>query len=254
MKNSKIIFAAIIISFATALQAQDLGMQTPPAKVKEYGVGLSNLNSFSLQYRWGNEKTLFRINATVGGSTGFGKGSNNTTETQDTNYVNNNASTTKKNSPINFNTSLSFSVLKIKYVTEKFGLMCGGVAGISYSTTNTQTNQTGTNTYYNGYNNASNGSFPYSETIKGHSQNIQPFVGVVLGAVYKISPSFLVYLEIAPNIYYAHTNTTSTTASTSQQPNHFLINGTTKNATNTIGIASLSNSGAMLTFVYRITK
>ncbi len=112
MKSIKTISTAIIIFFAINLNAQDLGMQTPPTKVKEYGIGLSNFNSFSLQYRWGNEKRLFRINATVGGSTGFGKGSNNSTTTQDTIYNYNNIGSTKPTTPINFNTSLALVCLK----------------------------------------------------------------------------------------------------------------------------------------------
>ncbi len=132
--------------------------------------------------------------------------------------------------------------------------MCGGITGIIYSTTKTQTTQTGNNKFYGGYSHPNNGSFLYNETKKSNAQNIQPYIGFILGAVYKISPSFLVYIEIAPNIYYARTNTTSTITKTNQQPNQSVTNGKTKNANNTIGIASLSTSGAMLTFVYRITK
>ena len=254
MKITKIILAAIIILITSNLKAQDLNTQAPPLKVKEYGIGLSSFNSFSIQYRWGNEKRLFRINATVGGSTGFGKGSANENQ-GDTANSSSNTNTTKSTSPINFNTSLSFSILKIKYVAGKFALMYGGVAGVSYSTTNTQTTETGTQTnYYNGGSIPSNTSYPYTQVKKNNTQNIQPYIGVILGASYKISEAFLVYLEIAPNIYYSHTNTTSTLTETDKHPNAYITNTTNKSANNTFGIANLSNSGAMLTFVYRITK
>jgi len=254
MKNIKSILAAIAILISSNLKAQDLSNQAVPLKVKEYGVGLSNLNSFSLQYRWGNEKRLFRINATIGGSTGFGKGSGNSTQTQDTTNNSNNTYTSQTTSPINFNSSLSFSILNIKYVAGNFGLMYGGVAGITYSIVNDQTTEKGTINSYSANNSNSNGIFPFSETKKNHTQNIKPFIGIVLGATYKISETFLVYLEITPNIYFQHSNTTSTTVETNLQPNQYIINGTQKNSNNIIGIANLSNSGAMLTFVYRITK
>ncbi len=244
----------MVILISSNLKAQDSSSQATLPKVKEYGVGFTGLNSFSLQYRWGNEKRLFRINATIGGSTAFGKNSGNLTQAQDTMYRNNNTYTSKTTSPVNFNSSLSFSILKIKYVADKFGFMYGGVVGVSYSTTNTQATEAGTNVNYS-YNNANNtGLFPYSETTKNHSQIIQPYAGVILGVVYKINSSFLVYLEIAPNIYYARNNTTITDDTNNKQPNQYVVSQTQKTANNTFGIANLTNSGAMLTVVYRITK
>ena len=142
-------------------------------------------------------------------------------------------------------------MFKIKQLTDKFGFIYGGVAGVIYSTSSGQT----TTTEFSQTGNY-NTPYSYNLVVKNNSQNIQPYAGFVLGAVYKINASFLLYAEIDPNIYYAHTNTSArtTNTNTTQLPSTNFSNENTSNKNNTIGISGLSNSGAMLTLVYRITK
>jgi hypothetical protein len=256
MKNSKIIIIAIAILISGSIHAQVINKDTLLPRVKEFGIGFSGLTSFSLQYRWGNTKRLFRVNATIGGSTAFGKGSNGSTQIQDTISSSVNVNSSKTKTPLNFTAGLSFSILHVKYIVEKFGLMYGPVAGVSYSTLTTETNGTGiTANYYLNFP-INSGTYPNSSTTKNHSETIQPYVGFVLGAVYKINTSFLLYAEIAPNVYYARTNSTTNTTNYDKSPNNYYStnNNNSSNSNNTFGLASLTNSGATITLVYRITK
>jgi hypothetical protein len=248
MKIIKIVIASTLV--VSVLKAQEL-----PAKIKEFGIGLSNFNSFSLQYRWGNEKRIFRVNATIGGTTSFGKGSSNYNAAPvDTTSSQSYTTATKTSSPLNFNTSLSFSMLKLKKINDKFGLLFGPVAGIVYSTSSSQSTTTGTNVNYYQGNTIQTGSFPSNSETKNNSSTIQPYVGLVLGAYYKINASFLIYAEIAPNVYYAHTHNTSYTTNVNKIPTSYNDTNNSTNSNNTFGLGSLSNSGALLTLVYRITK
>ncbi|MHB8261141.1 MAG: hypothetical protein ACYDCN_09920 [Bacteroidia bacterium] len=224
-------------------------------KVKELGFGFTSLfsTSYSLQYRWGTDKILFRVNANIRGNTSFGSGSSNSTYVQDT-ITSGNANTTKTSTPINFSSSIGFSALHVIYITKKFGIMHGGGVGLTYLVTTTKTTETGTN--INSWNPTY--SYPYSNTTTNHSQTLQPYISLIFGAVYKINKSFLIYAEIAPNFYYAHTNSTINTIKNnygynSNQQNYSSTNNTST-INNTFGLANLSNLNVLLTLVYRITK
>jgi len=206
-KKIQIIISSLILS-SSALVSQEL-----PAKVKEFGIGLSSFNSFSLQYRWGNEKRLFRINAVIGGSTSFGNGTNNFDETRDTSYKNSNSTTSKSTSPLNINGTLSFSILRIKQIKDKFGLFSGPTIGVSYLTSNIKTTETGT-----------------------------------------INASFLIYAEISPNLYYAYNTTSNKRIDNTSQPSQYISSSNSTSSGNTFGVSNLSNSAALLTIAYRITK
>ncbi|MBS1646727.1 MAG: hypothetical protein JST67_05250 [Bacteroidetes bacterium] len=235
MKKISFLFAALCL-FALATKAQD----STKAKVKEMGIGLYNLNSFSLQYRWGTKKTLYRVNAVLGFSQAFGKGSN--TVTTNDSLPPYPALSNQKSDPLNFSVGVNFSILKFKPIIKNFNFMYGGIIGVS---ANYRSNTTTTT------------SAPYSgnSTLvqKNNAQGISPFIGAVVGVSYQVSSHFLVYLEIAPNIYYSYTNNSVTTTNT-QLSNGFENTSTSKGHFNSFGLASFSNSGAMLTFVYRITK
>ena len=71
MKVKSIILTIIVSTFMISI----LNAQEKPAKVKEYGIGLSSFNSFSLQYRWGTDKLLYRLQGNIGANTSFGTSS-----------------------------------------------------------------------------------------------------------------------------------------------------------------------------------
>ncbi len=82
-----------------------------------------------------------------------------------------------------------------------------------------------------------------------------PALGIALGAVYKITPYFLVYVEIAPNIYYAYYKTLKNTTTLTSYPTYTTSETTDHSYSgNMFGLSTLSNSFASLTLVYRITK
>ena len=262
MKNATIIITSCILLLVSSLKAQE-AITTPtvtpktdslPKKVKEFGIGFTSLTAYSLQYRWGNTKRLFRVNATIGGSTTFGNGSNNSTNDQTTGSTNNTTGNSTTNSPIVFNAGLSFSMLYLKPLVKKFGLIYGPIAGVSYSTSNNQTTGTTTAVLY-APNATNNGTYPNNTTTKITSKTLQPYLGFVLGAFYKINRSFFIYAEIAPNIYYARTNSTNSTTQSVLNLNNSVgnITNNTSTSNNAFGIANLSNSGATITIVYRIT-
>jgi hypothetical protein len=202
-----------------------------------------------LQYRWGNENRLYRISGNISGSTSFGTTSNDNTNTDNSLSSSTNNGTTK--TPVSLSAGLSAAILKLRNIHDKFGVFYGGVAGISYSYDQSQSNSSGTETFtYN-----STPTFLNSQT-ESNSQILQPYVGLALGLYYKINSKFILYAEIDPNVYYAYyTITTQTTNQT--YSNNFPYNqtsiGNQTNTTNKFGVSSLSNSGASLTIVYRIT-
>lgn len=228
MKNTIGIIIGLMFMFTTKLMAQE-----PLQQVQEFGIGLTNLNSFSLHYLWGNENRLSRLTLTLGLSTSNSLIPNQSSYSTDTTrFVNTQTQTT----PINISGGLSYSILKIKSLTDKFGLVYGNIFSFtgSYLLTNTRV----TSKEYWQATNALIGQG--GNTTKNSSATLQPSIGLVIGAVYKINAAFSIYAEIDPNLYYKHTSTINPSSETIYS--------------NTYGLSNLSNSGAALTLVYKITK
>src|ERR1700752_735528 len=109
MKNLKTTLALTLLLITSVLSAQQqtttsTAAATPALKVKEFGIGIVNLNSFSLQYRWGNEKVLCRVTGNIGAT-----GLTNNNNTSNTNYQNNGNSSstsdgTQTKTPLTLNT------------------------------------------------------------------------------------------------------------------------------------------------------
>ena len=240
----------VIILVFFILPVIKMKAQDQVARVKEFGIGLYNLNSYFLQYRWGNEKRLVRFSGNIGGVSSLGKSSDNSITEKDT--VNSGTTATTNNTiPINLNAGLSFSLLKIKMLSDKFGIMYGGISTISYWINKSNTDRV----------NGNNGLFGFSSTVttRMNSQTIQPSLGIVIGGVYKISPVILLYVEIDPNIYYSYKkdDTTIITNSVNSSKNGnvtYIKTEVIPATTSSFGLSNVSNSGASLTFVYRITK
>jgi hypothetical protein len=228
MKNSiGIIICLMLMFISVKLMAQD-----PLPKVQEFGIGLSNLNSYSMQYLWGSENRLSRLTLTLGIL------NSNSFEPKRFGRVNDTISIESKTSqtiPININGGLSYSILKIKPLTDNFGLVYGSIFSFSGSYVLSKTTEINQE-FING--NPLN--YTTTSTSKSSSSTLQPSIGLVIGAVYKISTAFLIYAEIDPHFYYQHTAA--------------INDGGTNQYGNTYGLASLSNSGATLTLVYKITK
>ncbi|MGZ3865286.1 MAG: hypothetical protein ACXVC6_02690 [Bacteroidia bacterium] len=225
----------------------NLTAQEQPAKIKEYGVGFSSLNSFSLQYRWGNEKMIYRVQGNLGANTAFGKSSISNSDIIDTNSNYTSTRDVKTTTPVNLNTGLNFSALALKPIFEKFGLMCGPTLGVQFSYRTALMSGTGT---LSGTNTYPNGTYPNNISSKITNENIRPFIGITWGVFYKVHPSLFLYVEITPNIYYNYSKTTQHSTYTNTRA----VTGDYSSSNNTFGISNLANSGAMITVAYRITK
>jgi len=241
MKN-KTFFLVVALTCMIAtlkLQAQD-----KPLNIKEIGFGLTSLNSFSLQYRWGNEHRLFRFSGNLGIGTSTGKTTDEVNYEPDGTLSEN---TTKTTSPVSLDFGISFSILKTKSISEKFGCLFGGIFTLGYSIDqeNSTEDNDGTTYPYS----------PYTIKTKDNEQTFRPAAGLALGAFYKISPSFLLYAEIDPQIYFAYRITTSDQTTTTTYTDFISIKTEKlKNTTSTVGLTSLTNSGASITIVYRFPK
>jgi hypothetical protein len=228
MKNS----IGIVLVLAFVFISSDLTAQDLSPRVQEFGIGLSNLNSFSMQYLWGNENRLSRISLTLGIS------SLNTILPKQYSNINDSSfaeSITAQTTPININGTLSYSKIKIKSLTDKFGLVFGNIFAFSSSYVLTK-NKVTLQEFINGNPIINTSSY----TLKNSTALFQPSIGIVLGAVYKINAAFSFYAEIDPNLYYRHTAN--------------IVTGNNNQYVNTYGLANVSNSGASLTLVYKITK
>ena len=252
MKKIKTVIIFLVTVIVTSLSAQESQSKTDTTilksqlpKVREFGFGLNNINltsfnNFSLQYRWGNEKRLYRLAGDFGGTL--------TTKPINTYYYSSNYYTSNNNpwsySPSIVNCRLSFSILRIKSLSEKFGLMYGNFFSGGYSNQKTNIQQTSSDSY--------NGVIEYDTlTTKKTLQSSSASVGFVLGAVYKINSSFLLYAEIGPGISYSYNYGYS---KNSHSNNIYPNPPNSKDRSNSFSLNGISNSNASLTIVYRITK
>jgi hypothetical protein len=133
-------------------------------------------------------------------------------------------------------------------VVDKFGIVYGVVFGLTYTYSKSNSNETSINSNTN---NMTNYPLPSHYSSSYNSYSIQPYIGISFGFVYKFNPSFYLYADVSPNVYYSYSKS-STISSNSQNVS---INSNNNNDIhNTFGLTNFSNSGAMLTLVYHITK
>ncbi len=239
IKSIKIIALALLFNYASAFA------QNEPAKILEYGVGLNSLNSFSLQHRWGNENRIYRMTGTISGQSTNDEAKGSQTVSQDSIPSNTTLSNTESKIPVSFNVGGEFSILNLKKVTDKFGLFFGYSLGFDYSYSKNEV----TNTFIG----ISNPGYNSTNFSKSENQNLSPNIGINLGGYYNVSPAFLIYAELAPNIYYGYSKSKSESKNSNNTSNIINTNSN-DNTSNNFGISGLSNFGASLTFAYRIIK
>ena len=232
----------VLISLFTFFQ---LDAQTPTQKVQEYGIGLYGLNSFSLQYRWGNDDRLFKLSGIISGINSNGNSTSSASYIDSAYNSSSSKNSTDKN-PLNLNLGLSLSVLKIKLFNEKFGIVYGGLIGLTYIYYESNSNGTSNN-----MSNYIDNTYPNIRNTKNSSYSIQPYIGINFGFVYKFNPSFYIYADVSPNLYFSYSKATMSSSNTQ----HLSISSQNNDdVKKTFGFTGFSNSGAMLTLVYRIIK
>jgi hypothetical protein len=231
-----------ILILASVFCASIVLAQENKTGIKEYGIGLRNLNGFSLQYRWGSESKLNRIGAEFSGSSSYGKTGQNGSRIDTARHsFDFNTNNTENKTPLIFYINVNYSILNLKFAAEKFGYFYGPSIGFgfNYSKDNNSGSQT-----------SGNANMVNTQNIKSENSytSYRPALGLVIGLVYKINANLLIYGELNPNIYYSHSVSTSHYVSGQT----LISTNDAKRTLNTFGFSDLSNSGAMLTLVYRI--
>jgi len=232
----KVIIALIFLAINISVYSQDT-----IHKVNEIGIGFASTSSFSLRYQWGIDQMVYRISLVSLGGTNSNA---NTSYAQTNTIVSNNYDYitlgSTSNTPINLTGGLNLSMVRIKQVNDKFGFMYGLAIGInlSYVETKAETNYL--------YNPSNYNPIPSNYTTTSITSSYAPFIGFVIGARYKISKSFFVYAEITPNVNftYAQAKVNNTPGVNTPQNSNKI--------TRTYGLSGLTNSGAMITIIYRI--
>jgi hypothetical protein len=219
--------------------------QEKPGRVKEYGLGLSGLNSFSLQYRWGNVKYLKRIAATV--SARFSK--QGMYSFRNSNMPPFEYEMTQVNKPIQASAGVMFTFLGPKPLGDKFGIMWGPVFGTTYTHGQEKAKmETPVNTI-SGIQRQVTESF-----IMQHA--ITPSLGMSLGCYFMFTSSFYMHLEIQPGVWYSFGETTMTNSAIIYDSSNSQIAASVsrqKSYDQNFGIFG-GNMGALLTVAHRITR
>lgn len=225
-------------------------------KVREVGIATSGFNSFSLQYRWGTSTLLKRISGGIGsGSQGqdiSGTYSSTSTFSNPSAPTQTAGQTISQNNqnPLNASVNFGFSILKLKPIHGNLGFLYGQSFTINYFINLTQNKET----------TISNNSPYYPTTVtnitKTNSQSLTPVFGLIFGLSYKIIPNFYVYAELNPSVYYSFGISNSSSIYTESNLGYSTTTRTSSNPgyIYRYGITGLSNSGALLTFVYRWSK
>jgi hypothetical protein len=238
---------ATLVVNVSILTAQNL-----PANIKEYGIGFRNLNDFSLQYRFGTEKKLKRIDLNLGGSTSFANSSDrNKNQVSSGNEQEANGAGNSK-TPVSFNLGLVYSRLKLKAINDKFGLLSGTYLGIYY---NTKYDQSVSENKVQNINNPINPTIE-KRFMSTRIHGVQTSFGMVLGAYYKINQQFLIYAEVAPGVYYnfSHIKLNTETKIENVGISNSSFKTESEGNNHSFGITGFSNSAVHFSLIYRITK
>ena len=213
-------------------------------KVKEIGIGLYGFNDFSLQYRWGTTKKLYRMMGDIGVNSSNSKSNTEYSNLSDTN-LDLGTQHSKTNIPLNLSLGFQFSVLNLKPINEKFAFFWGPTIGFTYLNNITKDESSNINKYQT-----------YSTIIENKQKRFRPNIGLVLGVSYKISNQFYMYCEINPNFFIQYSDNHITTLYNILNPKQTPESYTKEFISSSFdyGVSSISNSNAMITFAYRIVK
>lgn len=196
MKKSALFLLSFLLhSFSSSAQT----------KVKEVGLGLSNLNVFntdaySLNYRWGKSEKLFTIRGGLNLNSNFDQKNNigdNFNDTLVASFTND----FKQETPYNIGLNLSINTINLKPINEKFGFFYGFGLGIGFNT-----NKTNTESIQISISRAQpNLRFEQKINSENTTTSIRPSLFAPIGFYYNLGKSFRIYAEISPTIYYSHT-------------------------------------------------
>lgn len=247
----------IIVLSAILLQTFSASAQT---KVKEVGIGLSNLNVFntnaySLNYRWGKGDKLFTISGGLNLASNFDKKNNNTDNYNDT-LVSIFSNNSIQESPYNIGLNVNINTIKLKPINDKFGWFYGIGFGVSFNM-----NKTNSETLQN-FTNRSQPNLRFESKINSEATmtSISPSLFAPVGVYYTLGKFFRVYAQVSPNLYFSHTinenfSKTNNIDYDNNQPVSTKYTGNSEGSgkQNNFGL-NFSNWNSFFTVVYRWEK
>jgi len=221
----------------------------------EIGLVFSNLNSFGIRYKYGNNNTVFRLTSLILNGTN--------TSSDYGNYSGNGIDV--ENIPNSITQSLgaglNFGFEKRKRVSNKSFYYYGldWVNSYSWSKNNVTTPGTFTQLKNNSYGYATDTvlSAFYNNSNNTTTWTVSSGLGIVLGLSFKVNEAFFVSAEIEPTISYKYSKTTATvkayTAAYAENDSVFayLYNNTSQATINKGFTGSFSNSAASIGITYR---
>ena len=225
----------------------------------EIGLVFSNLNSFGLRYKCGNDTTMFRMTALVLTGTNTSKSYNNcfNNGVVDGNIP---ASNTNTIAP-----ALNFGFEQRKWVNNKLYFYYGldWINSYSHSNTNTVTPTSAVSPPATGSTNIISTAV-YNNSTSNKTWTISSGLGIVLGMTYKLSELFSISAELEPSIPYQYTKTTATSTTynvywignvNTGYTSHVYMSGNGSQTSINKGITySLSNATASITIAYRLFR
>jgi hypothetical protein len=230
--------------------------QEHPSIANEFGLIFSNLNSFGLRYKCGNDKTMFRLTSLVLNGT-------STINSYDNYSVNGIDDSDISNSTANsIGYGLNLGIEKRKWITDNF-CVYGGFDWInSYTRTrnNTITPSQSQFTYTE-----PDGAFvvlssPFNNASNSVAWTISSGLGIALGTSYNVGDLFRIAAELEPTISYKYTKTTTSTstynvhwagsANAGYTPSQYLSSSISQETVNKGFTGSFTNAAASIVISY----
>lgn len=196
---SSLLIVLVFLAFTNHAKAGD------SLKVREVGLVFSNLNSFGLCYKTGDQNTLFRITALSLTGTNTTIGYNNATY--------NGAPASASNSPTNtIGAGLTIGFEKRNHINERFYFYYG-LAWINSYTSSKTSAATPTNYNSPGYFNTDNvytvQSAYLNATTVNNTTTISSGLGAVVGVAYMLGRRFSIGAELVPAVTYSYSDVTT---------------------------------------------
>lgn len=246
MKTGKVIIALMFLAISASVYSEE-----NVSNFNEIGLVFSNLNSFGLRYKFGNDNIMFRVTSlTLNGTTTSNDYSNYSVNgIADGNIPNNTTKTA--------GAGLNLGFEKRIWINNRFNFYYGIDWINSYTQSHSNTIlpnssiMTKNDTNYTAFYNNTNSSFSWT---------VSSGLGVICGSSYKINESFSIAAELEPTISYKYTKTTTSTTNSDIQwsttagvetPNVNTYNNSSQTTINKGFTGSLTNAAASIVITYR---
>jgi hypothetical protein len=227
-------------------------------RANEIGLIFSNLNSFGIRYKYGNDRNLFRLTSLVlNGTSTINSYSNYSADGIDDGGISNSTSNSA-------GAGVNIGFERRKWINDKFCLY-GGLDWInSYTRTksNTITPSQSQFTYTDSKNNFDVLSSVFNNTSNSLAWTASTGLGIAFGASYNLNELFSITTELEPSISYKYTETTTSsetytvhwagTASSGYTPTAYLSSNISQTAINKGFTGSLTNAAASIEISYNL--